>query len=152
MTIVTFSAISLAAAVVVVTVWARSAKRPDIHYPYICKDCGAVFDVSELRADTANWRVPAGAPNDSVVVCLRCNKGWAYPVRTCDVCGTKYVMYLTKDPRCPKCFPEAADAARQAGVDVLYKGPGPITSRPAAETQPSASRPAVERDATSKPS
>lgn len=94
--------------------------RKAVHYPFVCKECHAVMDYSEFAASPDKWRVPKGAPSDSVVICLHCNKGWAYPVKTCDACSTRYIMYLTKDPRCPKCFPPAAAAAQKAGVDVIY--------------------------------
>ncbi len=94
-----------------------------ISYPYVCQACGAVFDVSELKRPHM-WRTPPGAPSDSVVICVKCNKGWAYPVTKCEKCGTRYILHLCRDPRCPKCFPEAAAAAKKAGVDTVFKGPG----------------------------
>jgi hypothetical protein len=92
-----------------------------ISYPYVCKDCNAVFDVQEAKKP-GNWRTPPGAPSDSVIFCLRCKKGWAYPVTECEKCGTRYILHLCKDSRCPKCVPQAAEAAKKAGVDTLYKG------------------------------
>ena len=95
-----------------------------VSYPYVCKECRAVFDVSELKKDgPRTWRIPKGAPSDSVVICVRCNKGWAYPVGKCDDCGTEHILHLVNDSRCPKCFPEAAKAAQKAGVDVVFKRP-----------------------------
>lgn len=104
-------------------VWSRMSVHPSerINYPYVCRDCKAVFDYKELKADDyRNWRVPKGAPSDSVAVCLRCGKGWAFPVTTCEDCKTQHTLYIAKDSRCPKCFPEAAEAARKAGVDVFF--------------------------------
>lgn len=95
-----------------------------VSYPYVCKGCGAVFDVSELKKSPDLWRIPPKAPSDSVVICIKCNKGWAYPVTKCETCGTAYVLYLCRDLRCPKCFPEAAEVAKKAGVDVFFKRPG----------------------------
>jgi hypothetical protein len=95
-----------------------------VNYPYVCKDCKAVFGLQELRADDLkNCRMPKDAPSDSIVYCLRCAEGWAYPVTTCEQCGTQHILYLTRDYRCPKCFPEAAEQAREAGVEVLFKQP-----------------------------
>jgi hypothetical protein len=93
-----------------------------IHYPYVCSKCGAVMDVSELRAnDGRNWRIPPKAPSDSIVICLGCNEGWAYPVIKCPRCGTQYMLHVVKDPRCPKCFPEVAEMARKAGRKLIYE-------------------------------
>ncbi|HOA72802.1 MAG TPA: hypothetical protein PL151_17450 [Phycisphaerae bacterium] len=94
-----------------------------VDYPYVCRDCKAVFPLAEIKADYRNYRVPKGAPSDSIVHCLRCNKGWAFPVTKCEVCGTERILYLCKDTRCPKCFPEAAEAARKEGVNVLFQQP-----------------------------
>jgi hypothetical protein len=96
----------------------------NISYPYVCDACAAVFDVSELKKDYPNnWRIPPGAPSDSVVICVRCDKGWARPAATCENCGTDFVLYLG-DNRCPKCFPEAAEKVRKArGKDSLFKRP-----------------------------
>jgi hypothetical protein len=30
-------------------------------------------------------------------------------------------MHRTRDSRCPKCFPEAAQAAARAGVEVFFR-------------------------------
>lgn len=106
-----------------VMIWSRNSGHPSerINYPYVCRDCGAVFDYKELKADDyRNWKVPKGAPSDSVAVCLRCGKGWAFPVGTCEECKTQHILYLTRDSRCPRCFPEAEAAAKKAGVDVYY--------------------------------
>ncbi|HOB76169.1 MAG TPA: hypothetical protein PKG54_16775 [Phycisphaerae bacterium] len=92
-------------------------------YPYVCKDCKAVFDVQDFRKPGA-YKMPKGAPSDSVATCLKCNKGWALPVTRCEQCGTQHVLYLISDCRCPKCFPEAAAAAKKAGVDTIFKKPG----------------------------
>jgi hypothetical protein len=83
-----------------------------------------VFDVSELKKDyPKNWRIAPKAESDSVVICIRCNKGSARPVATCETCGSEYVLYLG-DNRCPKCFPEAAEKVRKAsGKDSLFKKP-----------------------------
>ena len=110
-----------ATALIVTFVRGGIGGRPAIHYPYVCSECHAVMDYSELAASPDKWRVPKGAPNDSVVICLRCNKGWAYRVHTCEVCGTKFIMYINHDHRCPKCFPEAAEKARKYGVDIMFK-------------------------------
>jgi hypothetical protein len=91
-----------------------------LSYPYLCKDCGAVFDVQELKG---KFQSPKGAPADTVGTCLKCGKGWIYPVTSCDGCGTEHVLYLVKDSRCPKCFPKAAEAAKKAGVDTVFKRP-----------------------------
>lgn len=109
-----------ATALVVALVSGRIGGRPEVHYPYVCKDCHAVFDVSELKTDDSKWRIPPGAGSDSVVYCLRCNKGWAYPVAKCDQCATQFILHLSRDSRCPKCFPEAAAAAKKQGVDVFF--------------------------------
>ena len=94
-----------------------------ISYPYICQGCKAVFDVSELKGDPGKWRIAPGGGSDSVVICPKCNKGFAYPVGTCETCGTQHILHLTRDSRCPKCFPEAAEKARKAGVDIFFKKP-----------------------------
>ncbi len=95
-----------------------------VSYPYVCKGCGAVFDVRELRKSPGLWRIAPGGPSDSVVLCLKCNKGWAYPVAKCETCGTEHVLHLGPDSRCPKCFPQAAEAGKKAGVDVFFRRPG----------------------------
>ncbi|MEP0843282.1 MAG: hypothetical protein HRF43_11310 [Phycisphaerae bacterium] len=90
-----------------------------ISYPYICRDCGAVFDVKELKK---NWRTVPGE-SDSVAYCIRCGKGRSYPVSDkCEQCGTRRILHITRDPRCPVCFPEAAEVAKKAGIDVIYRG------------------------------
>jgi hypothetical protein len=94
-----------------------------VSYPYVCQGCGVVFDVRELKKSPDLWRIPPKAPSDSVVICIKCNKGWAYPVTKCDVCGTEYILYLCRDRRCPKCFPQAAEVAKKAGVNVFFKRP-----------------------------
>lgn len=113
--------IILAALAVTFLSGGMSMGRPTVRYPYVCLDCKAVCDVSELKKDyPKNWRIPPKGPSDSVVICLRCNKGWAYPVATCEECKTQHVLHATGDSRCPKCFPQAAAAAKKAGVDVLF--------------------------------
>lgn len=113
---------------IVATVYAlMGAGHPsdNVHYPYVCDTCGAVVDVSEYKADyPKNWRTPKGAPSDSVVTCLRCNKGWARPVAPpCPTCGTEYVLFMGDD-RCPKCFPEAAEKVRKLhGKDSIFRRP-----------------------------
>ncbi len=111
--------IGLVVAVVVgVLLWRRvPGTRPlEVHYPYWCAGCKAVFDVEELRGDPKNWRIAPGGPSDSVVICPRCDKGWAYPVPTCAKCGKKYVLHLAGDGRCPRCYPANAEAAKEKGV------------------------------------
>ena len=113
----------LAVAVVVtaVVLWKVTPGGPrplEVHYPYWCKDCKAVFDVQELKKDPKAWRIAPGGPSDSVVICPKCNKGWAYPVATCPKCHKKYVLHLAGDGRCPRCHPENAEAARKKGVNL----------------------------------
>jgi hypothetical protein len=85
-----------------------SSDQSEVHYPYWCSDCRAVFDVEELRRDyPRNWRTAPGGPNESVVICVRCDKGTAYPVARCGRCGKHYVMYIVGDGRCPYCYPES---------------------------------------------
>lgn len=118
--------VAIVGAVVLVVYNLRSSlQHPSekVSYPYVCKDCKAVFDVSELRKP-GMWRIPPKAPSDSVVFCLRCNKGWAYPVAKCEKCGTQFIMHLGPISRCPVCDPKAAEAAKQAGVDIVFKKPG----------------------------
>lgn len=94
-------------------------QKQGIHYPYICRNCSAIFDVSELQKP-GNWRAAAGGGSDSVVYCLRCRTGWAYPVAQCPSCGTEYIMHLLpRESRCPVCYPEVADAAARAGLDLI---------------------------------
>lgn len=119
--------LALGAAVVVVVLGLRSSMQhpyEKVSYPYVCKGCGAVFDVSELKKSPDLWRIPPSAPSDSVVICIKCNKGWAYPVGKCETCGTEHILHLCRDSRCPKCFPQAAEVAKKAGVDVFFKRPG----------------------------
>ncbi len=89
-----------------------------VSYPYWCKDCKAVFDVSELGKDPENWKMPPGARSDSVVYCLRCKTGSAYPAVPCHQCGTVHVLHLWKNSDCPKCNPEIAQAAAAEGIDL----------------------------------
>ena len=99
--------------------WDPGAKPLEVHYPYWCKDCKAVFDVSELKKDyPRNWRIAPGGPSDSVVICVQCDKGWAYPVATCPRCGKKYVLHLIPGTRCPYCHPEVAEAAKKLAVSL----------------------------------
>lgn len=108
----------------VVTVWSRSFSHPSdrVNYPYVCRDCKAVFDYQDLKADDyKNWKVPPGAPSESIALCLKCGKGWAFPVVTCSKCKTQHIAHIVRDSRCPKCYPQAAEAARKAGVDVSFK-------------------------------
>jgi len=118
--------LAIGGAVVAVVHGIRSSMQhpsEKISYPYVCKDCKAVFDVKELKKP-GMWRTPPKAPSDSVVICVRCNKGWAYPVGQCETCGTEYILHLCGDSRCPKCFPQAAEAAKKAGVETIFKRPG----------------------------
>ena len=112
-------------AVVLLIYWTASGDgRPEVHQPFVCADCGAVVDISELKKDyPKNWRMPPNAPSDSVVICIRCNKGWMYPVARCERCNTQYILHRVPRTRCPSCFPEVAEAAKKAGIDILYKGP-----------------------------
>lgn len=115
--------VGLFAAAGIVAYW-RWPRHPHdtIRYPYVCAECKAVFDVGELKKQNM-WRIAPGQTNESVVVCVRCNKGRAYPVSSnCEKCGTRRILHITKDSRCPKCFPEAAEAAKKAGVDVVFVG------------------------------
>jgi len=89
-------------------------------YPYWCKDCGEVFDITELNADqAAKWRIPDDAPSDSIALCLRCDTGWAYPAPACKTCGTHHVIGIDGDGRCPVCNPEVAAAAKESGVTLI---------------------------------
>jgi len=91
----------------------------EVHYPYWCSACKAVYDVEELKADPPNtWRPFEGAGSDSVVVCIRCNKGPAYPAAACRKCKTLYLLHLVPDAQCPTCHPDAAARAAKAGKDL----------------------------------
>ena len=94
-----------------------------VDYPYWCRDCKAVFDFSEISKDPQKWRVPRGAPSDSVVICLRCNQGWAYPAARCEQCGVVHLMHLWPDSQCPKCNPAIGQAASSNGVELT---PAPL--------------------------
>jgi hypothetical protein len=119
-----FVAGALGIAAVMVFPYLRSDPLTNVNYPYVCKDCKAVFSLEELRADNLkNCRIVPNGPSDSVVFCLRCKKGWAFPVKKCETCGTQHILYLSKDNRCPKCFPEAGEVARKEGVNVLFQQP-----------------------------
>ena len=111
-------------AVVVVLAGARLWKTvggSSVDYPYWCKDCQAVFDRSELGNAPEKWKVPPGARSDSVVFCLRCKEGSAYPAARCLDCGTVHVFHLWRDNNCPKCHPEIAQAAAAKGIDLMPK-------------------------------
>jgi len=91
----------------------------EVHYPYWCKDCKAVYDVAELKKDyPKNWRRIPGAPSDSVALCITCNTGWAYPAVPCRKCRRLHILHLIPDGRCPFCHPEVARKAAEAGVDL----------------------------------
>ena len=91
----------------------------EVHYPYYCTGCRKVFDVSVLKEDyPAKWRIAPGAESDSVVICPFCNEGRAYPVATCPHCGTRYLLHIAGDGRCPKCHPENAADAEARHVDL----------------------------------
>ncbi len=90
----------------------------EVHYPYWCNSCKAVYDVSELKEDyPKNWRMIRGL-SDSIVLCIRCNTGHAYPAVPCRKCKTLYVLHLIDDGRCPTCHPEVAEKAQAAGVNL----------------------------------
>lgn len=93
----------------------------DVHYPYYCVDCKAVFDVSLLKRDLPrSWRVAPGGGSDSVVVCPKCDRGKAYPVARCSACQGRYLVHLAGCVRCPKCNPTpAVQAALAAGVQLM---------------------------------
>jgi len=98
-------------------IWNRAA-QDKVDYPYWCKECKAVFAFSELSKDPKKWRVPPGAPSDSVVICLRCNRGWAYPAARCEQCGAVHLMHFWPDNQCPKCNPSIGQAASAQAVDL----------------------------------
>ncbi|HOD83474.1 MAG: hypothetical protein BWX88_03701 [Planctomycetes bacterium ADurb.Bin126] len=92
--------------------------RPlEVHYPYWCRDCKAVFDVSELK-QPGKWRVPQGAYSDSIVLCPRCDKGWAFPAPPCPACGKRFVLHLLPDAGCPYCDPKVVEEAAAKGLDL----------------------------------
>lgn len=94
----------------------RDDETFEVHYPYWCSTCKAVYDVEELKVDPPNtWRVFDGAGSDSVVVCIRCDKGPAYPAIPCRKCKTLYLLHLVPDTQCPTCHPDAAARATKAG-------------------------------------
>ena len=112
-------AVAVVAVVAIAWRWNPGGGSPQVHYPYWCAGCRAVFDVEVLKDDyPKNWRAAPGGPNDSVVICPKCGKGWAYPVATCRKCGKRHVLYLIQDMRCPRCHPEAAEAAKAKGVNL----------------------------------
>ena len=114
-------AVAVAAAIVLIAlVWRASPGTGplEVHYPYWCKDCKAVFDVEEVKTHPKGWRIAPRGPNDSVVVCPKCDKGQAHPVATCNKCGKKYVLYLAGDGRCPRCYASVAKAAKEKGVNL----------------------------------
>ena len=91
----------------------------EVHYPYWCTHCKAVYDVAELKKDyPKNWRRIPQAPSDSIALCIKCNTGWAYPAVPCRKCKTLHVLHLIPDGRCPVCHPEVARKAAEAGVDL----------------------------------
>ena len=92
-----------------------------VSYPYYCKDCHAVFDVSELGVTAEKWRTPPGESSDSVVYCLRCKTGTAYPAAKCPDCGTVHLMHAWKNSACPKCNPEVGKAAAAEGINLTPK-------------------------------
>lgn len=92
--------------------------RPvDVHYPYWCRECRAVVDVSEYKKP-GKWHVPQGAYSDSIVRCLRCEKGWAYPATPCPTCGKRFVLHLLPEAGCPYCNPKVAEEAAAKGLDL----------------------------------
>jgi len=94
-------------------------KPLEVHYPYWCSACRAVYDVTELKADPPRtWRMFEGASSDSVVVCIRCDKGPAYPAVPCRKCKTLYLLHVVPDTECPTCNPDAAARAAKAGKDL----------------------------------
>ncbi len=95
--------------------------HPKPSYPYVCADCKEEFEVAELREE-GNWRIAPGGGSDSVVVCLRCNKGRAYPVSLCRQCGTRFLLRRIPGAGCPKCNPAVAKAAKAQGIDLIYHG------------------------------
>lgn len=117
-------ALLLAGAAAVAGYWAfRQVQKGgprEVHYPYYCTGCKKVFDVEVLKKDyPRNWRIAPGGGSDSVVICPFCNKGFAYPAATCPGCGTRYLLHLAGDGRCPKCHPRNAEAAKARGVDLI---------------------------------
>jgi hypothetical protein len=100
----------------------KFSSRNSVHYPYWCKDCKAVFDVSELKKDAKSWRIAPGGGSDSVVICPRCNKGWAYPAVKCDLCGTRHLLHIYSSSECPKCNPEVSKAAAEKSINLSPAG------------------------------
>ena len=106
---------------VLLLIWSLVSVLSDVdaaNYPYWCRDCKAVFDREELEQPD-NWKRAPGSPSDSVVLCLRCKEGWAFPAPRCPKCSTPHVLYLIPDSRCPVCEPEVAAKAREAGVELV---------------------------------
>jgi hypothetical protein len=96
-----------------------TTRSSEVHYPYWCQACKAVFDVSELKKDyPKNWRVPPGAASDSVVLCLRCNEGWAFPAPMCGTCGDHFLLHIWPNAECPACHPEIQKAASARDINL----------------------------------
>ena len=98
-------------------VWDTASTKPlKVDYPYWCSECKAVFDKSEIT----EWKQHLEGGSDSVVVCIKCGKGKAYPVIKCPKCGKSRVLHVWKgDARCPFCHPEIMEAAKAQGVELV---------------------------------
>lgn len=96
-----------------------SSGSPEVHYPYWCDQCKAVYDVEELKEDPPNtWRIAPGGGSDSVVVCIKCDKGRAFPAIPCRTCKKHFLLHIIPNAECPHCDPKAAEAAKAAGVNL----------------------------------
>lgn len=87
-----------------------------VEYPYWCQSCKEVYSVQEIR-EPGKWRSVPGM-SDSVVFCIRCEKGMAYPAVPCETCGTLHLLHIFPKTDCPTCHPEVEKAARSQGIDL----------------------------------
>ena len=96
-----------------------NSNKGRVAYPYWCRDCKAVYDVNEMRTDPDKWRIAPRGGSDSVVICIKCDKGYAYPAVPCGDCGAHHLLHIFPDTRCPKCHPDVNQAAEKLGIDLM---------------------------------
>jgi len=117
---------TLAALTLVAYSWKKNMTTVSVEYPYICLQCREFYDISALKRDYPdNWRIAPGGGSDSVVICIRCNKGRAYPAPNCQKCGTFHILHLYPsydeqgEPACPRCNPKVDQAAKARGINLI---------------------------------
>ena len=108
--------------------WKINMAEAAVELGYYCLSCKQTEDIAEYQA---NWRQYRGALSDSVLVCVKCNKGPAHPTNECKTCGAVFILHLSPkyneygDPSCPKCDAAYGETAKARGYDLMPKALNP---------------------------